>query len=255
MNPQPYRYFLRLSYLGTNYHGWQIQPDSVSVQEVLQDALSLVLRADTGLTGAGRTDTGVHAAMFYAHFDSALCPESIRDMQLAFKVNRILPPDIAVHDILPVVPDAHARFSATSRTYQYHICTKKDPYRAGISWLYERALKLEALQEAANRLFHHSDFASFARSNTQVKTTICHIKQASWTQKGHMITFEVNADRFLRNMVRAMVGTMLDVGLEKLSSDNFEQIILSRDRRKAGKSAPACGLHLTGIEYPEETFI
>ncbi len=217
--------------------------------------MSLILRTKTGVMGAGRTDTGVHAATFYAHFDNIHCPASIRDMQLAFKVNRILPPDIAVHDILPVVPDAHARFSATSRTYQYHICTKKDPYKAGISWLYERRLDLETMQDAANRLFHHNDFASFARSNTQVKTTICHIEQASWTQNGHMITFEVKADRFLRNMVRAMVGTMIEVGLVKLSPDDFEQIILAHDRRKAGKSAPACGLHLTGIGYPEEIFI
>ena len=250
-----YRYFLRLSYLGTNYHGWQIQPGSVSVQELLQDALSLILRTKIGVTGAGRTDTGVHAAVFYAHFDSIHCPESIREMQLAFKVNRILPPDIAVHDILPVVIDAHARFSATSRTYQYHICTKKDPYRAGISWLYERELDLKTMQEAAKRLFHHNDFASFARSNTQVKTTICNIEQASWTQKDHIITFAVKADRFLRNMVRAMVGTMIDVGLGKHTPDGFEQIMLARDRRKAGKSAPACGLHLTGIEYPRELFI
>ena len=250
-----YRYFLRLSYLGTNYHGWQIQPGSVSVQELLQDALSLILRATIGVTGAGRTDTGVHAAMFYAHFDSLQCPESIRDMQLVFKVNRILPTDIAVHEILPVVPDAHARFSATSRTYQYQICTKKDPYKAGISWLYEKKLNLDAMQEACKRLFLHTDFASFARSNTQVKTTICHIEHASWTQNGHMIAFEVNANRFLRNMVRAMVGTMIDVGLGKHSTDGFEQIILARDRRKAGKSAPACGLHLTQMEYPKEIFI
>lgn len=253
--PQSYRYFLRLSYLGRNYHGWQIQPVSLSVQELLQDALSLILRAEIGVTGAGRTDTGVHAALFYAHFNSELCPESINGRQLTFKLNRILPPDIAVHAILPVLLDAHARFSATSRTYKYNICTRKDPYRADISWLYERDLDLGAMQEASGRLFNHNDFASFARSNTQVKTTICHIERALWAKNEHMITFEVKADRFLRNMVRAMVGTLVDVGLGKKTPDDFEQIITLRDRRKAGKSAPACGLHLTGIEYPNEIFI
>lgn len=250
-----YRYFLRLSYLGTNYHGWQIQPESVTVQELLQDALSLVLRNKTVVLGAGRTDTGVHAKVFYAHFDSPNQYEEIQQMQLQFKVNRILPPDIAVHEILPVTPDAHARFHATSRTYQYFIAMQKDPYQSQFSWLLERKLDLGKMQEAALRLLNHKDFSSFARSNTNVKTNDCQIYHAFWEQQSHILKFEIRADRFLRNMVRAIVGTLVDAGLGKITADDFETIIFSRNRSNAGYSAPACGLHLTGIEYPSGIFL
>ncbi len=250
-----HRYFLRLSYLGTNYHGWQIQPGSITVQELLQDALSLVLREKTSVLGAGRTDTGVHAKVFFGHFNSILKAEDINKMQLQFKLNRILPPDIAVHDIMPVIPEAHARFDATSRTYQYFIASTKDPYQSKFSWLLERNLDVDKMQEAAKRLFLHKDFASFARSNTNVKTNDCKIYKAHWEQQNHILKFEIQADRFLRNMVRAIVGTLVDAGLGKITADDFETIIMSKDRRKAGYSAPACGLHLTGIEYPTNIFL
>ena len=250
-----YRYFLRLSYLGTNYHGWQIQPGSITVQELLQEALSLVLRDKTAVLGAGRTDTGVHAKVFYAHFDSHYPCKEIMQMQLHFKLNRILPLDIAVHEIIPVIPEAHARFHATNRTYQYFISRQKDPYESQFSWLLERKLDVGKMQEAAMRLLNHKDFASFARSNTNVKTNDCEIYQAFWKQQNHLLKFEIQADRFLRNMVRAIVGTLVDAGLGKITADDFETIILGKDRRKAGYSAPACGLHLTGIEYPQHIYL
>ena len=255
MPESQYRYFLRISYLGTNYHGWQIQPGSITVQELVQDAFSLILRENTSVMGAGRTDTGVHAKVFYAHFDSRHTAEDFNKLQLQFKVNRILPPDIAVHEIIPVIPEAHARFHAISRTYQYFIALQKDPYQSQLSWLLERKPDVGKMQEAAKRLIQHTDFASFARSNTNVKTNDCKIHKALWEQQNHMLKFEIRADRFLRNMVRAIVGTSVDVGLGKITPDDFETIIRSKDRCKAGYSAPACGLQLTGIEYPQEVFL
>lgn len=252
---EQHRYFINMAYAGTAYHGWQIQPNAIGVQELLQDALSLLLRTETVVTGAGRTDTGVHAPMFCAHFDSGLTPDEIHRMQLSFRLNRILPPDIVVHDIIPVRPDAHARFSAINRTYAYYLATEKDPFKIETSWLFERKLDLETMQEAARRLSAHEDFACFARSGSQVRTTNCTIYKAAWTREHHMLIFEIQANRFLRNMVRALVGTMVDAGLGKISPDEFEGIILSRNRSKAGRSAPAQGLHLTGIEYPDDIFL
>ncbi len=205
--------------------------------------------------GAGRTDTGVHARDFYAHFDCFYPVQDIEAMQLQFKLNRILPADIAVHNIIPVIPDAHARFDAGSRTYQYKIACRKDPYQAQFSWLFERKLELGKMQDAAGLLLQHTDFASFARSNTNVKTNVCKVYKASWEKEGHMLIFEIQADRFLRNMVRAIVGTLVDVGLGKVSREDFDRIIQSKDRRNAGYSAPACGLHLINIEYPANIFL
>ncbi len=255
MSSELNRYFIRLSYLGTNYHGWQTQPNAVSVQELLQDTLGLVLRQKTTVTGAGRTDTGVHARDFYAHFDTTLSATEVNDKQLCFKLNRILPPDIAVSDILPVSATAHARFDAVSRTYQYFIATKKDPYNANTAWLFERYLDIGAMKKSTEILFKHTNFASFSRSNTQVKTFDCQIMKAEWRQQDHLIIFEIRANRFLRNMVRALVGTMVDVGLGKLTPEAFEEIVLSQDRRNAGYSAPAKGLHLFEIAYPEAIFV
>lgn len=249
------RYFLRLSYLGTNYHGWQIQPGSITVQELLQDALSMVLRSKVSVLGAGRTDTGVHARVFYAHFDCLYEVSEIADMQLQFKLNRILPPDIAVHDVIPVVSDAHARFDAVSRTYLYQIASCKDPYQAQFSWLLERKLDLVKMQYAADILMQYTDFGCFARSNTNVKTNDCKVYKASWEKEGEMLLFKIQADRFLRNMVRAIVGTTVDVGLGKISTDDFHRIIQSKDRCQAGYSAPACGLHLVNIAYPVNIFL
>lgn len=249
------RYFLKLAYVGTNYHGWQKQPSSITVQELLEEAISKVLRVRTGVIGAGRTDTGVHARVFYAHFDAEHDFNSISNMQLQYKLNSMLPSDIAIERIMAVTPGAHARFSAISRTYNYYICTTKDPYMAAFSWLFERELNVQAMQEAAKQLLLYSDFSSFARSNTQVKTNNCTIHEASWVQEGHLTIFRITADRFLRNMVRAIVGTLIDVGLQKMSVTDFVQVIKSRSRGKAGLSAPACGLHLTGIKYPDNLFL
>ncbi len=250
-----HKYFIKLAYDGTNYCGWQKQPASVTVQEVLEYALSVILRQETVVIGAGRTDTGVHARMFFAHFDSCLEPGEISMMQLPFKLNRILPPDIVVYDIKAVQTEAHARFSAVSRTYAYYLATAKDPFRKETSWLYERKLDFDAMQEAAGRLSAHEDFACFARSGSQVRTTKCTIYKAAWTKDHHMLIFEIRANRFLRNMVRAMVGTLVDTGLGRITPEEFEGIILSRDRTRAGRSAPAQGLHLTGIEYPRDIFL
>lgn len=249
------RYFLKLSYTGTNYHGWQKQPNSISVQEKVEEALSTILCNKTGVVGAGRTDTGVHAREFYAHFDAEHDAESLQSIQLQYKLNSLLPPDIAVHDIIAVQPGAHARFSALSRSYMYYICTRKDPFLDGFSWQFTRELDIEALEQASRRLMEHDDFSSFARSNTQVSTHICAVYEATWTRYKNTLVFKITANRFLRNMVRAIVGTLVDVGLKKLTPDGFNQIILDRDRRSAGYSAPACGLYLTEIQYPDTIFI
>ncbi len=248
--PSMNRYFVWLSYEGTVYCGWQIQPGSPSVQQTLNNALSVLLREDVQTTGCGRTDTGVHASTFAAHFDTALLAEELNLPQLTYKLNRILPSDIAINKIEAVQPDIHARFSATSRTYHYNICRHKDPFQYGRSWLVERRLNLEAMQQAADLLLAYEDFESFSKSNTQVKTFLCKIAKARWEKEGNILRFEITADRFLRNMVRAIVGTLVDVGLGKISPDDFASIIESKDRGQAGFSAPGSGLFLTDVVYP-----
>ncbi len=252
MSEQTQRYFIRLSYLGTGFHGWQIQPNAPTIQQTLEEAMGLVLRENVRLTGAGRTDTGVHARVFYAHFDSGHQPGSPDTDRLVFKLNRMLTPGIAIQGIFPVAPDAHARFDALSRTYHYYIGRKKDPFRAGRVWLLERDLDVESMRQSAGLLARHEDFSCFARSNTQVKTHLCTVYLAEWEQEQDhdLLCFRIKANRFLRNMVRAMVGTMVDVGLKKMSPGALEAIIRQGDRRKAGLSAPACGLFLEDIEYP-----
>ncbi len=245
-----YRYFVKLSYIGTGFHGWQVQSGAPTIQQTLEEALSLLLKEEVRLTGAGRTDTGVHARVFYAHFTTTLSPKVIANRQLVYKSNRLLPPGIAVHEIFPVASNAHTRFHATSRTYQYYICTEKDPFWHQRAWQYERPLDIHAMQEAAGILKEHNDFSSFARSNTQVKTNICKIHKATWESNGHILCFTIKADRFLRNMVRAIVGTMVDVGLKKITPADFDLIICQKDRQCAGYSAPAWGLYLTDIQYP-----
>lgn len=255
MSSERNRYFIRLSYIGTNYHGWQIQPCSISVQEVLQEALGKLLGSSISIIGAGRTDTGVHARCFYAHFDTLHSAEEVKKMQICYKLNRMLPADIAIDELWVVKDNAHARFDAISRTYHYYICTKKDPHQAETAWLFERKLNISAMQKSANVLFRHTNFASFSRSNTQVKTFDCSIMKAKWHQTDNQIIFEIKANRFLRNMVRALVGTMVDVGLGKLTPANFEEIIVRRNRCSAGYSAPARGLHLHEIQYPNDIFV
>ncbi|MCE4565361.1 tRNA pseudouridine(38-40) synthase TruA [Maribellus sp. CM-23] len=244
-----HRYFLQLSYNGTRYHGWQVQPNAVSVQETIEKALSTLLREPVSVVGAGRTDTGVHASYFILHFD--LQKPVAAGYDLVYKLNSYLPNDIAVQKCWPVSGEAHARFSATSRTYHYFITTEKDPFSSETAYRYTLPLDVEKMNEAAQMLFNYEDFTSFSRLHTDVKTNNCKIYQAEWKREGARLVFVVKADRFLRNMVRAIVGTLLEVGKGKLSVAEFCAIIERQDRGAAGASAPAHGLFLVDIEYPE----
>jgi tRNA pseudouridine38-40 synthase len=250
-----YRYFVRLSYKGTHYNGWQIQPGAVTIQETLNQKLSLLLKEEIYTIGAGRTDTGVHAPCFYAHFDSDVNIDEQNKEKILYQLNSILPVDIAVYDIFPVNTEAHARFSAISRTYLYRISKKKDPFNTDVSWYYSRNLDLASMNQAASILFEYSDFTSFSKLHTDVKTNNCVIKEAIWYETENEYLFRICADRFLRNMVRAIVGTLLKVGTGNLNLQEFRKIIEMKDRSAAGMSVEARGLHLIGIEYPESILI
>jgi tRNA pseudouridine38-40 synthase len=226
----------------------------VTVQKILDDALSLVLNEKISSTGAGRTDTGVHAMFFCAHFDSE-SPDLSASGNLIFKLNRFLPADISVNSIRKVRPDANARYSAISRTYKYYISRKKDPFSENSTWFIHGSLNVDMMNDACRRLSFYSDFTSFSRLHSGAKTNICKIFSASWEESSNMLIFTIRADRFLRNMVRAIVGTMIEIGFGKTDIKKFEEIIIARDRCSAGKSAPAKGLFLVDIEYPEEIFI
>lgn len=240
------RYFIELAYKGTNYHGWQYQPDADSVQETINKALSLILKKPIDIVGAGRTDTGVHAKQMYAHFDF---DTAIDSKQLVHKLNSFLPKDIAIFDIIKVADKAHARFDAIKRTYEYHIHTTKDAFENEASYHFQQPLNLDKMNEACKILFKHTDFECFSKTHTDVRTFNCVIFEANWTKHGNKLVFTIAADRFLRNMVRAIVGTMINIGTEKISLSDFEKIIDSKDRGKAGFSVPAHGLYLTEIEY------
>jgi pseudouridylate synthase I len=248
------RYFIYLSYNGASYHGWQYQPHSSSVQETIEQALALVLRRDVPIVGAGRTDTGVHAAMMVAHFD---CEEPLSNPSaLAERLNLVLPQDIAIDRIVPVVSAAHARFSAISRTYKYYVTSRKDPFVGDLRCKIRGSYDFNKMNEAAQYLFEYIDFTSFSRLHTDVKTNNCRIMEAHWSQEhADEWVFTIKADRFLRNMVRAVVGTLLKVGRGKITLEDFRRIIEQKDRCKAGDSAPAQGLFLTHIEYPEYLFM
>lgn len=241
------RYFIEFAYKGTNYHGWQYQPNATSVQETLTKALSTILKKDIDLVGAGRTDAGVHAKQMFAHFDY---DSEIDAHHLVHKLNSFLPKDIAVLNLHKVHNDAHARFDATKRTYEYHIHTKKDVFESDDSWYYQNELNVEKMNEACKILFNHIDFECFSKVHTDVNTFNCTIFEAHWESFGNQLIFTISADRFLRNMVRAIVGTMITIGLEKISLTDFNTIIESKDRNKAGFSVPAHGLFLTKVEYP-----
>ncbi|MBQ9285556.1 MAG: tRNA pseudouridine(38-40) synthase TruA [Bacteroidaceae bacterium] len=243
------RYFIELSYDGTAYHGWQIQPNGASVQETLQKALSMLLREDVQVTGAGRTDAGVHAAMMVAHMDIPT-DLPISTHQLVYRLNGILPHDIAIHKIYPVADDMHARFSARARTYYYYVHTRKSPFLRDRSWRLVRTPDFDAMNRAAATLLEYDDFTSFSKLNTDTKTNICHVTSARWVQLGeHEWRFEITADRFLRNMVRAIVGTLMEVGRGTLTIEGFRQVIETKDRCAAGDSVPARGLFLQKVEY------
>ena len=248
------RYFLFLSYKGTAYKGWQLQPGKHTVQGVLAGALSTILSAPTALTGAGRTDTGVHAAFFCAHFD-ARRDDLHLDGQFMYNLNSLLPEDIAINSIVKVSPDANARFDALSRTYQYTITRKKDPFAADSAWLLYWELDLTRLNEASGILLRHNDFTSFSRLHGSNRTNTCRVTGANWKEEGDRLIFTISADRFLRNMVRAIVGTLVPAGRGKMTSAEFEAVIRGKNRGLAGQSAPAHGLSLMGIEYPGTLFI
>jgi tRNA pseudouridine38-40 synthase len=245
------RYFIELSYNGANYHGWQVQKNAISVQEVLNKCLSTILRQPIETTGCGRTDTGVHAREFFAHFDLSMDhgPWTMEASTIR-SVNAILPADISVKNIFQVAADAHARFHATLRTYEYHIHFNKDPFKNGFSWELRDHPDMELMNKAAEIIKEYTDFSCFSKSNTQVKTNNCKISKAEWTVKDDGIVFTISADRFLRNMVRAIVGTLIMVGKKEMEPEAVRQVIESKNRSNAGTSVPAYGLYLTEVLYP-----
>jgi len=245
------RYFLELAYRGTHYHGWQRQPNGLSVQEVIETALTTVLRQPISIVGSGRTDTGVHAGQQFAHFETDLpLPK-----HLLRSLNSLVSNDIAIYDCFPVHADDHARYTATYRYYQYSIIRRKDPFRDGLAYIFTLPLDVERMNQAAELLLNHTDFESFSKVKTDVKTFNCRIDFAYWlVEPNGNLTFHIKADRFLRGMVRAIVGTLLDVGQHRLSLTGFDQIIRNRDRKKAGRAAPADGLSLVEVGYPTSVF-
>lgn len=249
------RYFLNISYTGTGYHGWQEQSNAANtIQGICKAAFEKVLRNPVKLIGCGRTDTGVHAREFFAHFDTE--EKLVKDKKKwLYKFNSVLPFTIAVNDILAVKDDANARFDATSRTYEYVITTRKDPFLLGFALHYPFDIDVKKMNEAGKKLKEFKEFSSFKKSNTQNKTDRCTIKHASWKKDGHKLVFTITADRFLRNMVRAIVGTMLEVGKGKCTVEEFCRIIESKNRSRAGASVLASGLYLTKIEYPDKIFL
>ena len=289
------RFFIHLAYNGANYHGWQTQlvatkvertvikqPGLPTVQQTLEQALGTLLRQPVAVVGCGRTDTGVHASDFYAHFDYR-GQESMDCGQLVFKLNNLLPPDIAIFDIFPVADNAHARFDAVARTYQYHVSDRRLPFRQGQYCRIYFKPDIDKMNEAARVLMEYEDFTSFAKLHTQVKTNICHLTEARWdfvpvksyelrvkseadaderfiTHNSELITdyewvFTIRSNRFLRNMVRSVTGTLLDVGRGKLSIEGLRKIIEKKDRCAAGVSMPACGLFLTKVDYPLDELV
>jgi len=243
------RYFVKLSYKGTHYHGWQYQPNALSVQEELEKAFSLILRAKIALTGAGRTDTGVHAKNFIAHFDTEKALDTKQLKEFVYKLNSYISKDLAIHNIYQVEERMHARFDAKERTYQYFITTTKNPFVTESAWYVHGKLDIDKMNQACNLLKQYSDFGSFAKLHSDNKTNICVLKEAQWETKDELLVFTIKADRFLRNMVRAIVGTMVDIGQGRTSLQNFKEIIESKNRNRAGRSAPAQGLFLTDIKY------
>ena len=244
------RYFIELSYDGTPFVGWQRQPSGDSVQSCLEDALSILFRKPLSIVGAGRTDAGVHAHQLFAHVDI----DDHIDKDLTFRLNKLLPKEIAVRNIIPVTQDAHARFDAVSRSYRYNLTTQKNPFLQKRSYHFAKPIDVELMNQAAKILIDHKDFKCFSKSKTDVKTYICDIQHAHWQQDGSELVFFIQANRFLRNMVRAIVGTLIAVGLRKISISDFEAILASRDRSQAGYSVPAHGLYLEKVSYPKHIF-
>jgi tRNA pseudouridine38-40 synthase len=244
------RYFVELGYLGTAYHGWQIQKNAHSVQETLNKALSTVCRENIETLGCGRTDTGVHARQFFAHFDTSVCSGEITGPRFLLSLNALLPWDISVKRFIHVAPDAHARFDAIERSYEYHIHFYKDPFRHNLSWYIRDIPDMELMNRAAGIVREYRDFSCFSKSNTQTFTNNCTILKAGWSEAPGGMIFRITADRFLRNMVRAIVGTLIRIGKNEITPDEIRKIIESKSRSEAGPSVPACGLFLSEVKYP-----
>lgn len=244
------RYFLEIAYNGAAYCGWQIQPNELSVQQVLEEKMSLLLQKEVKVYAAGRTDAGVHAKQLYVHFDH----DAVFPANFLFRINSFLPFDISVQKVQAVLDDAHARFHATAREYEYLVSVKKNVFLEGLAHQVFKLPDVSLMNEAASVLLQYQDFQCFSRSNTNVKTYFCRIEKALWDVDGDVFIFTIAADRFLRNMVRAIVGTLLDIGFGKSTIEDLHHIIASKDRTKAGASAPAHGLYLTKVEYPLEVF-
>ena len=243
------RYFIEIAFHGAAYAGWQKQPYGITVQSVVEKALYTVFQSEVACVGAGRTDAGVHASFFIAHFD---VEEDLDEGQFIFKMNQLLPHDVSVRDVYAVNADAHARFDAVSRTYEYYVTQQKDPFRLDRATYIKKLLSVDLMNQAAEVLMDFTNFKCFSKVHTQVHTYNCSIKKAFWEQKEHLLIFKIQADRFLRNMVRAIVGTLIEVGLRKRSIDELRQVIKSENRSEAGKSMPAHALFLTDIAYPEK---
>ncbi len=246
------RYFIKLAYNGAAYHGWQWQENAITVQQVLEESLSVIFGTKIEIIGAGRTDTGVHATAFYAHFSHEIDFNKEDLGTKVFKLNSFLPKDIYIYDIFKVKEDAHARFDAISRTYEYMITTRRDPFRNELAWFAFGNLDVERMNKGAAELLNYTDFTSFSKLHTQVKTNNCVIMEAGWKKEDHLLIFKIRADRFLRNMVRAIVGTLVDLGRGKADVNELKRIIEAKDRGEAGLSVPAHGLYLTNVEYPED---
>ena len=249
------RYFIELAYNGTAYHGWQIQPNATTVQECLDKALSIYFRQTVSSVGCGRTDTGVHAKEFFAHFDLLFHEDgqglkTIDPERSVSGINSLLPYDISVKRIIRVANDAHARFDAIERAYQYHIHFHKDPFKLDRSWLYKGSLDIAAMNDAAVLLLRYNDFSCFSKSHTQTFTNNCTVTKALFEEVDDSLVFTIKADRFLRNMVRAIVGTLIRIGKNEINLEQFREIIESKSRSNAGQSVPACGLYLTSVVYP-----
>ncbi|MFK7050015.1 MULTISPECIES: tRNA pseudouridine(38-40) synthase TruA [Flavobacterium] len=241
------RYFIEFAYKGTHYHGWQYQPNAISVQETLNNVFSTLLQENIEIVGAGRTDTGVHASQMYGHFNTQ---KTLDLAKLKQRINSFLPKDIALFRIIPVHEEAHARFDATSRTYHYYISTQKNVFNTELAWHNHHTLDINTMNEACKILFEYTDFECFSKTHTDVHTFNCKITEAYWRKENENLIFTITADRFLRNMVRAIVGTMVDIGTHKITKEDLIHIIESKDRKKAGFSVPAQGLFLSKVTYP-----
>lgn len=243
------RYFIQIAYDGSLYHGWQIQPNAVTVQELLDKAMSTFFRQPIETLGCGRTDSGVHATEFFAHFDVENISED-KVFSAVGGINAMLPYQIAAKRIIAVADEAHARFDATARAYKYYIHFEKDPFKLNRSWLVKDKLDIKLMNEAANELLNYTDFSCFSKSNTQTFTNNCKIVSAQFEEENGSLVFTIEADRFLRNMVRAIVGTLVRIGKKEINLSDFTNIIDSKNRSNAGQSVPACGLYLVKVEYP-----